>query len=74
MAPWFGVDVGAERKGFDVALVDERALRELRGGLIAAQSAQAAYLRSALQRSSIPAKRHTRSATPHVATNRPTMT
>jgi hypothetical protein len=33
MARWLGVDVGAERKGFDVALVDEHALRELRGGL-----------------------------------------
>ena len=27
MALWLGVDVGAERKGFDVALVDERSLR-----------------------------------------------
>ena len=33
MALWLGVDVGAERKGFDVALVDERSLRLLRGGL-----------------------------------------
>ena len=30
---WLGIDVGAERKGFDVALIDERALLELRGGL-----------------------------------------
>ena len=33
MALWLGVDVGAERKGFDAALVDEHALRELRRGL-----------------------------------------
>ncbi len=26
MTLWLGVDVGAERKGFDVAVVDERAL------------------------------------------------
>jgi predicted nuclease with RNAse H fold len=32
-AQWLGVDVGAERKGFDVALINEDALRELRGGL-----------------------------------------
>jgi predicted nuclease with RNAse H fold len=32
-AQWMGVDVGAERKGFDVARIDERALLELRGGL-----------------------------------------
>jgi predicted nuclease with RNAse H fold len=30
---WLGVDVGAERKGFDVALVDRRSLRLLVGGL-----------------------------------------
>jgi predicted nuclease with RNAse H fold len=33
MAVWMGVDVGAERKGFDVALVDERSLIDLRGRL-----------------------------------------
>jgi predicted nuclease with RNAse H fold len=33
MARWLGVDVGAQRKGFDVALIDEHALLELRGGL-----------------------------------------
>ena len=33
MARWLGVDVGAERKGFDAALVDERSLLLLRGGL-----------------------------------------
>ncbi len=33
MALWLGVDVGAERKGFDVALVDERSLVLLQGGL-----------------------------------------
>jgi predicted nuclease with RNAse H fold len=30
---WIGVDVGAARKGFDIAVVDERRLLELRGGL-----------------------------------------
>jgi predicted nuclease with RNAse H fold len=30
---WLGVDVGAARKGFDVALVDDEALLDLRGGL-----------------------------------------
>jgi len=30
MGPWMGVDVGAARKGFDVALVDERRLLALR--------------------------------------------
>src|ERR1700743_3917128 len=33
MALWLGVDVAAERKGFDAALVDECERRELRGGL-----------------------------------------
>lgn len=33
MALWLGVDVGAERKGFDVALVDDRSLLELRSRL-----------------------------------------
>ncbi|MBV8987114.1 MAG: DUF429 domain-containing protein [Solirubrobacterales bacterium] len=30
---WVGVDVGAKRKGFDVALIDDRRLLALRGGL-----------------------------------------
>jgi predicted nuclease with RNAse H fold len=30
---WVGVDVGGKRKGFDVAVVDERRLLELEGGL-----------------------------------------
>jgi hypothetical protein len=30
---WLGVDVGAERKGFDVAVIDERSLVELRARL-----------------------------------------
>ena len=33
MTTWLGVDVGAPRKGFDVAVVDERRLIALRGGL-----------------------------------------
>ena len=33
MALWLGVDVGGERKGFDVAVIDERSLIELRGGM-----------------------------------------
>jgi predicted nuclease with RNAse H fold len=33
MAPWLGVDVGGERKGFDVALVDHRSLIRLAGHL-----------------------------------------
>jgi hypothetical protein len=33
MPVWLGVDVGAERKGFDVAAVDERSLVLLCGGL-----------------------------------------
>ena len=33
MALWLGVDVGGERKGFDVAVIDERSLLELRGGM-----------------------------------------
>jgi predicted nuclease with RNAse H fold len=33
MKRWLGVDVGAERKGFDVALVDERELVQLHAGL-----------------------------------------
>ena len=33
MTTWLGVDVGGPRKGFDVALIDERALLELHGGL-----------------------------------------
>jgi predicted nuclease with RNAse H fold len=34
---WLGVDVGAARKGFDVALVSDRALLDLRGGLTASE-------------------------------------
>jgi predicted nuclease with RNAse H fold len=34
---WLGVDVAAVRKGFDVALVDEHSLLELRGGLTAGE-------------------------------------
>ena len=30
---WLGVDVGGRRKGFDVALIDDGAVLELRGGL-----------------------------------------
>jgi predicted nuclease with RNAse H fold len=33
MGPWMGVDVGGRRKGFDVAVIDDRALVELRGHL-----------------------------------------
>jgi predicted nuclease with RNAse H fold len=33
MARWLGVDVGAQRKGFDVALIDEHRLLHLHGGL-----------------------------------------
>lgn len=33
MARWLGVDVGARRKGFDIALVDDRRLLTLAGGL-----------------------------------------
>lgn len=33
MSRWIGVDVGGERKGFDVAVVDERQLIRLIGGL-----------------------------------------
>jgi predicted nuclease with RNAse H fold len=33
MPVWLGVDVGAERKGFDAAVVNERSLLVLRGGL-----------------------------------------
>ncbi len=33
MPVWLGVDVGAERKGLDVAVVDHRSLVDLRGGL-----------------------------------------
>jgi hypothetical protein len=31
--PWLGVDVGAAKKGFDIAVIDARELLELRGGL-----------------------------------------
>ena len=33
MAIWIGVDVGGRRKGFDVAVIDERRLLELQRGL-----------------------------------------
>ncbi len=33
MATWIGVDVGGRRKGFDVAVIDERRLLELQRGL-----------------------------------------
>jgi predicted nuclease with RNAse H fold len=33
VARWLGVDVGAKRKGFDIALVDDRRLLALAGGL-----------------------------------------
>ena len=33
VAQWLGVDVGGERKGFDVALIDERRVLALKGGL-----------------------------------------
>jgi predicted nuclease with RNAse H fold len=46
MALWLGVDVGAERKGFDAALVDEHALLELRGGLSVAAVAELAVARA----------------------------
>src|SRR5690242_20518390 len=42
MALWLGVDVGAERKGFDLAVIDEHSLRELRGGESVAGLAQLA--------------------------------
>jgi predicted nuclease with RNAse H fold len=34
---WLGVDVGGERKGFDAALIDERRLLDLNGGLTHAE-------------------------------------
>ena len=33
MARWVGVDVGGQRKGFDAAVIDDRGVLELRGGL-----------------------------------------
>jgi len=33
VARWIGVDVGGKRKGFDVAVVDERRVLELKGGV-----------------------------------------
>jgi predicted nuclease with RNAse H fold len=33
MRRWLGVDVGGERKGFDLALIDDRRLLALEGGL-----------------------------------------
>src|ERR1700749_2038394 len=46
MALWLGVDVGAERKGFDVALVDERALVALLAGLSVPAVVEIAVTRS----------------------------
>jgi predicted nuclease with RNAse H fold len=46
MGWWMGVDVGAERKGFDVALIDEDALLVLRGGLSVAEVLALATARS----------------------------
>jgi predicted nuclease with RNAse H fold len=37
MPRWLGVDVGGERKRFDVALIDDRQLLHLRGGLSCAE-------------------------------------
>ena len=37
MGRWVGVDVGGKRKGFDVALIDDRRVLELRGGLTCQQ-------------------------------------
>ena len=45
MGPWMGVDVGAARKGFDVALIDERRLLGLRARQSAADVA--AWVREA---------------------------
>lgn len=45
MALWLGIDVGAERKGFDVALIDERSLLELRRALSVADVAELAAAR-----------------------------
>lgn len=33
MGPWLGVDVGGQRKGFDLALIDDHRLLALEGGL-----------------------------------------
>ncbi len=40
MSRWLGVDVGGERKGHDVAVVDRRGLRALAGGLGRAEVAE----------------------------------
>jgi predicted nuclease with RNAse H fold len=37
VARWVGVDVGGKRKGFDAAVIDDRRLLELRGGLTCQQ-------------------------------------
>ncbi|HEY6523934.1 MAG TPA: hypothetical protein VIY10_09220 [Solirubrobacteraceae bacterium] len=46
MALWLGVDVGGERKGFDVAVIDERSLLELRGGMSMASVVELAVARA----------------------------
>jgi predicted nuclease with RNAse H fold len=37
VARWVGVDVGGQRKGFDAAVIDDRGVLELRGGLTCQQ-------------------------------------
>jgi predicted nuclease with RNAse H fold len=37
VARWVGVDVGGKRKGFDAAVIDDRRVLELRGGLTCQQ-------------------------------------
>ena len=37
MATWAGVDVGGKRKGFDVAVIDDRQIVALQGGLTCGQ-------------------------------------
>jgi predicted nuclease with RNAse H fold len=46
MAQWLGVDVGGERKGFDAAVIDERSLLELHGGMSMASVVELAVARS----------------------------
>jgi len=48
MTLWLGVDVGATRKGFDVALIDDRSLLELRGRLTVADVVRIADTRAPL--------------------------
>jgi predicted nuclease with RNAse H fold len=38
MAVWAGVDVGGKRKGFDVAVIDDRRVRELQGHVTCQQA------------------------------------